>query len=131
MPATSNLLGKLRLAVQHGSGWVFPRDVLEALESIEEMPLPARCGFWAVPGGVAVEVVARDTPTVRHAIELSLQTRGLPVEELHLVGHQSELRCPIRLRGDLRELSFSQPVVGHSAVSVGEPSPPQLAVIGE
>ncbi len=69
MPATSNLLGKLRLAVQHDDGWVFPRDVLEALESIEELPLPARCGFWAVPGGMAVEVVAQDTPTVRRAIE--------------------------------------------------------------
>jgi phenylacetate-coenzyme A ligase PaaK-like adenylate-forming protein len=61
MPATSNLLGKLRLAVQHDRGWIFPREVLEALEGIEEVALPARCGFWAVPGGVAVEVVAQDT----------------------------------------------------------------------
>ncbi|HEU5101371.1 MAG TPA: AMP-binding protein [Roseiflexaceae bacterium] len=131
MPATSNLLGKLRMAVQHDRGWVFPRDVLEALESIEDVPLPARCGFWAVPGGVAVEVVAHDTPTVRSAIEQSLQTHGVPLEELHLVEHQSQLRHPLPLRGDLRELSFSQPLVGHSAIFAAEPRSPQLVEIGE
>src|ERR1051326_2080798 len=57
--ATSDLLGKRRLSVRHADGWTFPRDVLEALECVEEVPLPARCGFWAVPGGVAVEVVTR------------------------------------------------------------------------
>jgi phenylacetate-CoA ligase len=119
MPAASNLLGKLRLAVQHDDGWVFPRDVLEALESIEELPLPARCGFWAVPGGVAAEVVAQDTPPVRRAIEQILQARGVPIEELHLVEHQSQLRHPFPLRGDLRELSFAQPVAGPVAQLVG------------
>src|SRR6266508_6642053 len=79
MPATSNLLGKLRLAVQHDDGFVFPRDVLEALETLEEVTLPARCGFWAVPGGVAVEVVAQDTPNVRRAIEQGLEARGIPL----------------------------------------------------
>jgi acyl-CoA synthetase (AMP-forming)/AMP-acid ligase II len=131
MPATSNLLGKLRLAVQHGGGWVFPRDVLEGLESIEEVSLPARCGFWAVPGGVAVEVVAQDRPTVRRAITQGLLARGVPVEELHLIEHQQQLRHPIPLRGDLRELSFSQPVREPSIVSVNTPERLQLAQIGE
>jgi len=50
----------VRLAVRHEEGgWTFPRDVLEALEACEEVPLPARHGFWAVPGSVAVEVVIR------------------------------------------------------------------------
>jgi acyl-CoA synthetase (AMP-forming)/AMP-acid ligase II len=132
MPATSNLLGKLRLAVQHDGGWVFPRDVLEALEATEAVMLPARCGFWAVTGGVAVEAVAQeDTPGVRQAIEQSLEARGVPIRELKLVEHQSQLRHPIPLRGDLRELSFSQPVAGHLTVSVGEPGLRQFAEIGE
>ena len=50
-PATSDLLGKRRLSIRHESGWVTPRQVLEALEALEVVPLPARCGFWAVPGG--------------------------------------------------------------------------------
>ena len=118
LPATSNLLGKLRLAVRHDGGWVFPRDVLEALEGVEEVALPARCGFWAMPGGVAVEVVAQDTPNVRRAIEQGLEGRGVPLQELHLAEHQSQLRHPFPLRGDLREVSFSQPVVGHSIEAV-------------
>jgi phenylacetate-CoA ligase len=130
LPATSNLLGKLRLAVQHDRGWVFPRDVLEALEGIDEISLPARCGFWAVPGGVAVELVAHDTPTVRRAIEHGLEARGVPVRELILVEHQSQLRQPLPLRGDLRELSFGQPSAGHSTVSTGEPGQQQFVKIG-
>jgi hypothetical protein len=42
-PATSDLLGKRRLAVRHDAGWTFPRQVLEALEALEAVPLPARC----------------------------------------------------------------------------------------
>jgi phenylacetate-CoA ligase len=59
-PATSDLLGKQRLSIRHDGGWVTPRQVLEALEALEDVPLPGRCGFWAVPGGVAVEVVVRN-----------------------------------------------------------------------
>ena len=40
LPATSAMLGKLRLAVRHQDGWTFPRDVLEALEALREVPLP-------------------------------------------------------------------------------------------
>jgi hypothetical protein len=115
LPATTNLLGKQRFAVRHDGGWIFPRHVLEALEGVEDVTLPARCGFWAVPGGAAIEVVAHDTPHVRRAIEQSLEARGVPVRELHLVQHQSRLRHPLPLRCDLRETSFSQPVGGQPA----------------
>ena len=81
LPATTDLLGKRRLAVRHDDGWLLPRDVLEALEAIEDVPLPARCGFWAGSGGVAVEAVVRHTtPDVRSSIMLGL--RGVPVREL-------------------------------------------------
>jgi phenylacetate-coenzyme A ligase PaaK-like adenylate-forming protein len=109
VPATTNVLGKLRLSVRHDHGWTFPRDVLEALEAVEVVPLPARCGFWAVPGGVAVEVVARqDTPDVRCAIARSLDEWGVPVQELYLVAEPGRLRCPLPLRCDLRETAFTR-----------------------
>jgi phenylacetate-CoA ligase len=119
LPATSNILGKLRLAARLDSGWSFPREVLEALETIDSVPLPARCGFWAVPGGVAVEVaVEHDTPHIRRTIERSLEDHGVPVRELCLVEAASKLRRPLPLRCDLRELSFPLPdkTILHSLV---------------
>jgi len=112
LPATSPLLGKYRFAVRHEEGgWTFARDVLEALEGVDEVPLPARYGFWAVPGGVGVEVVARRSETrVRRAIEARLEERGVPVRELNLVEHRGELRHPLPLRCDLKEATFG----GHS-----------------
>ena len=66
VPATGPIEGKLDLAVRHPDGWTTPRDVLEALEGLDAVPLPARCGFRGVAGGVAVEVVTRrDTPATR------------------------------------------------------------------
>ncbi|HEY3231366.1 MAG TPA: AMP-binding protein [Roseiflexaceae bacterium] len=131
LPATTNLLGKQRLAVRHDGGWTFPRDVLEALEAVEAVPLPARCGFWAVPGGVAVEVVTReDTPGIRRTIAQGLEAGGVPVRELYLVEHCSQLRHPLPLRCDLRETSFSQPVGGRPAELAGELVQPQHAAIG-
>jgi hypothetical protein len=109
LQATSPLLGKLRLAVRHEDGWTFPRDVIEALEGSEVVPLPARYGFWAVDGGVGVEVVARAVgPRARRAIETRLQEWGVPVRELYLVAHRSELRHPVPLRCDLKETLFSE-----------------------
>ena len=74
LPATSNLLAKLRLAVRHDcegndwtAGWVFPRQILEALEAVDAVPLPARCGFGAVAGGVEVEVVGAGSHAGRAA----------------------------------------------------------------
>jgi phenylacetate-coenzyme A ligase PaaK-like adenylate-forming protein len=118
LPATGPLLGKLSLSVQHDEGWTFPRDVIEALEAVEEVPLPARFGFWAVPGGVAVEVVTRrgDEPATRSAIERALGERGVPVRGLWLLTDRDVLRRPYPLRGDLCEATFdSWPAARSSA----------------
>jgi phenylacetate-CoA ligase len=110
LPATSPLLGKRRMAVHHEGGWTFPRDVLEALETCDEVRLPARYGFWAAPRGVAVEVVARgDAPSIRHAIERRLEERGVPIRELHLVENRTALQRPVPLRCDLKEVLFDMP----------------------
>ncbi len=107
LPATGPLLGKLALSVRHEHGWTYPRQVAEALEALEEVPLPARYGFWPVPGGVAVEVVVRQaTLEARQRIETSLEERGVPLQELHLREDRSQLQHPIPLRGDLREHTF-------------------------
>jgi phenylacetate-CoA ligase len=108
LPATSNILGKRRLAVRHAAGWTYPRDVLEALEVLESVPLPARCGFWAASDGVVVEVVVREpTPEVRRTVGLSLEERGVPLRDLRLVTDPSELLHPFPLRASLRESSFA------------------------
>jgi phenylacetate-CoA ligase len=109
LPATSAILGKRRLAARHDTGWTFPREVLEALEVVEELPLPARCGLHAVPGGVAVEVVAPDTPHLRRAILQHLEAQGIPVRGLDLVSEPAQLHHPLPLRCDLRERSFGHP----------------------
>jgi phenylacetate-coenzyme A ligase PaaK-like adenylate-forming protein len=109
--ATSPVLGKRRLAVRHDDGWTFPRDVLEALEAVDAVPLPARCGFWAADGGVAVEVVPRrHTAAARRAIEESLEAHRVPLRELHLRETPEELERQLPLRCDLRETTFSAPV---------------------
>ena len=111
LQATSPLLGKLRLATRHDDGWTFAREVLEALEGAEEVPLPARYGFWAVPGGVAVEVMVRRSgePRVRRAIETRLEERGVPLRQLTVVEHRGELQRPLPLRCDLKESAFGVP----------------------
>jgi hypothetical protein len=109
--AVSGIQGKLALSVQYEDGWVFPAEVREALEAVDAVPLPARCGFWAVDGGVAVEVlVRRETAAARREIAESLDARGVPVRELHLRTDRSELERPLPLRCDLREASFKPPV---------------------
>jgi acyl-CoA synthetase (AMP-forming)/AMP-acid ligase II len=111
-PATSHLLGKRHLSARHSEGWTFPRQVLEAVEAVDDVPLPARCGFWAVPGGVAVEVVTPfRTGSVRRKIGCCLEAWDVPLRELHLVEHQGQLRRPLPLRGDLREEVFRSPVL--------------------
>jgi len=129
-PATSPLLGKLSLVARHENGYTFPRDVLEALEEDDNVPLPARYGFWAVPEGVCVEVVARETrPSVHRAIEARLEGRGVPVRELRLVTHRSELRSPVPLRCDLKEeTSFDLPGVSATALGLAQMEPETRAV---
>jgi phenylacetate-CoA ligase len=120
LPATTNRLGKQHHTICHDAGWIFPRDILEALEEVENVTLPTRCGFWAVPGGVTIEVVANDTRNVRRMIEQSLDARCVPVQALHLAKHHSRLRHPLPLRCDLREACFSQPVTRQPAELAGE-----------
>jgi phenylacetate-coenzyme A ligase PaaK-like adenylate-forming protein len=117
-PATSLLLGKLGLSVRHERGWTYPRQIAEALEALEEVPLPARYGFWAVPRGVAVEVVTRaDTSDVRRKIANSLEQRGVPVEDLRLLADRRQLQHRMPLRGDLREEVFSPPLPTHVSMN--------------
>jgi phenylacetate-CoA ligase len=106
-PATTDLLGKLRLSVRGPEGWIHARQIREALEALEEVPLPARCGFWAVQGGIAVEVLVRDEdPAIGNKIRQSLEEHAGSVRELHLVQDADQLRHPLPLRCDLREASF-------------------------
>ncbi|HET8682848.1 MAG TPA: AMP-binding protein, partial [Micromonosporaceae bacterium] len=131
LTATTNLLGKLPLAVRHADGWTFPRDVAEALEAVEAVPLPARYGFRAVPGGVAVEVVARhDGAAARRAIAAALEGRGVPLRALRVVAEPNELQRPVPLRCDLRETGFGTPARAAAPAdgpSAGTPRPPVAA----
>ena len=114
LPATSRLLGKLGLSMRHEHGWTYPRQIAEALEALEEVPLPARYGFWAIPGGVAVEVVVRQaTLHARHRIETSLLERDVPIQDVHLLEHRSQVQHPMPLRGDLREQTFNVETNNH------------------
>jgi len=110
VPATSQLLGKRQLAVNHDQGWTYPRAILEALESVRAVPLPARFGFWAVPGGVAVEVVVREHSRVALlSIGAALKAQGVPLCELYILKQADQLRYPFPLRCDLREGKLHQP----------------------
>jgi phenylacetate-CoA ligase len=111
LPATGLLLGKRALAVQHDDGWTYPRDVLEALEGVAELSLPARCGFWVEHGGVVVELVTGDTSVrLRRTVECRLAERGVPLRNLLLLDDPSQLRSPLLLRCDLRDGTFHQPL---------------------
>jgi hypothetical protein len=122
-PATSDLLGKRALSVRCAAGWVTPRQVLEVLEALAAVPLPARCGFWRVADGVAVEVVVRaaDAAT-RHAVLTALEGQGVPVRDLRLVTDRADLMRPLPLRGDLRELPFAPQVESDTARLTGNPN---------
>jgi phenylacetate-coenzyme A ligase PaaK-like adenylate-forming protein len=120
LPGTSDLLGKRRLAVRHDAGWTVPRDVMEALEADDAVPLPARFGFWAVPDGVAVEVVTRTDDTATHTrLREALHGHGVAVRDLTLVADPARLRQPYPLRCDLRERHFAP----SPAVATADPSP--------
>ena len=73
------------------------------------MPLPARYGFWPVPGGVAVEVVTR------HRTVPSAADRGRPASSAacrcagSTCERRDELPRPLPLRCDLKETSFAKP----------------------
>jgi phenylacetate-coenzyme A ligase PaaK-like adenylate-forming protein len=124
-PAVSNLLGKRCFSVRHDHGWLYPRDVLESLEALEAVPLPARCGFWAVQRGVAVEVLVRnESANTRRLVWQSLEQRGVPVRELLLVEDSRALRQPLPRRSDLRDATFDSLVarVAERGLVPGGPS---------
>ncbi|HZD73942.1 MAG TPA: AMP-binding protein [Actinomycetota bacterium] len=111
VPATGLPLGKLRLCVRHDRGWTFTREVVEALEAVEAVPLPAHYGFRAVPGGIAVEVAVRsDTPGTRRRLGEQLEAGGVPLAELRLVEDPARLTAPVPLRCHLREATFTGPL---------------------
>ena len=104
LPATSHVLGKLNHAVRPEQGWVLPRNIQEALDGVEAVPLPSRYGFWAISDGVAVEVLVRDdTPAVRQSLETRLLEQGVPLSKLYLVTHPEQLHHALPLRCDLHE----------------------------
>jgi acyl-CoA synthetase (AMP-forming)/AMP-acid ligase II len=118
VPAVAQLLGKRRLAVRHGSHWICAREIAEALEAVRAGNGTARYGFWAVPAGVAVEVVVpRETGDTRRQIARELEARGVPLQALYLRPDRRQLCHPIPLRGDLREMSFPLPTVQVSSVA--------------
>jgi hypothetical protein len=100
-----------------------PRDVVEALESDEMVPLPARYGFRPVPGGVTVEVLARsDHHRVRRALWNRLTDRGVPVRDIRVVTDPERLCDPVPLRADLHETSFADQSRHLEAVTTHKPS---------
>lgn len=108
LPACGPIQGKRALSVRTAHGWVFPRQVMEALESAECVPLPARFGFWPSGDGVAVEVVASSTgPDARRQVMQKLEEHQVTVAGLRLVDDPARLRRPYPLRGDLREDYFN------------------------
>lgn len=103
------VLGKKRLAVRHADGsWTTPRDVMEALEALDCVPLPARFTFYGEDDGVRVEVITRtQTEAVREMVEASLQQHGVRVSTVVLCAAQADFTRPAYpLRGDLREITF-------------------------
>jgi phenylacetate-CoA ligase len=107
LPATGMLLGKIGSAVRHPDGrWTFAREVAEALEDVDAVPLPARYGFTADGDGVAVEVVIRpgsDDTAARRAIGDALEARGVPLRSLTTVEDRAKLQAPARCRCDFDE----------------------------
>jgi phenylacetate-coenzyme A ligase PaaK-like adenylate-forming protein len=106
LPATGPLLGKMSSAVRHDAGWTFARDVAEAAEAVDAVPLPARYECTAVPGGVAVTVVIRpgcDAAGAQQRIGEELAARGVPVRALSTIYDRAELRNPNTCRCDLDE----------------------------
>ena len=95
---TTHLLGKRHLSIQHADGWTTPRDVIEALESVDAIELPARFGFWEEDGGVTVEVVAE--AAARSAIGDALDERNVPVKRLLIRDSRDELERTYALRVD-------------------------------
>lgn len=110
--ATSNILGRFKHCVKHEKGWTTTRDVAEALESIEEITLPARYGFWKAKGkGVEVEVMLpKSSAKIKRKIISNLEKNAVPVSRLHVVDDKNKLKKPIPLRCDLKDFTYDKGV---------------------
>jgi phenylacetate-coenzyme A ligase PaaK-like adenylate-forming protein len=106
--ATSNILGKLRLSVKTKSGWIFPRSILEILESDESVSLPARFGVYALKDGVFVEVFAANREQVHKRICHKIIEKGIPLIGMQIHDDPIDIQTPYPWRGDLTELSFNR-----------------------
>ena len=108
LPATGPLLGKQQFCIHTQHGWFGPRDILEVLEPNCAVPLPVRCGLWAMADGLGVAVTVRDfSATLREQLTGQLQSAGIPVKTVQLVTDPAQLEHPLPWRGDLHERSFS------------------------
>ncbi|WP_336216109.1 hypothetical protein [Nonomuraea sp. LPB2021202275-12-8] len=118
LPGTGPLLGKLSSAVRHDAGWTFARDIAEAVEAVEAVPLPARHSYREVSGGVAVEVLARagcDASVVYRDVGAELESRGVPLRSLSIVDDSAKLRGAPKCRCDFDEGALLRP--GYSVPS--------------
>ena len=117
--ATTPIQGKLATSIEHAHGWTFQRDVAEALEHCDAVPLPARYAFGRSGDGVAVDVVVRGD---RHATERQLRDHlegnRVPLTSLHLLDDPRSIRRAASLRCDLKETVFA-PTVGRSPRAQG------------
>jgi phenylacetate-coenzyme A ligase PaaK-like adenylate-forming protein len=107
LPATGELLGKRKHALCLDSGWVFARDVLEAVESVSEVPLPAQLRWDAAPSGIALTVAIRpesNRPATRRALAAALEARGVPLASLTVCDGPPPGRFP--WRASQRELTL-------------------------
>jgi phenylacetate-CoA ligase len=106
--STSDILGKKSLSIFHSDGWTTPRDVLEALERLEAVPLPAQFGISVCGNGVGVEIVTRtQNKHLQQQIGASLEANGIPLRALTLCQSPEDLTNPYPLRGNLREVMFT------------------------
>lgn len=110
LPAISPPLGKRELAIEHNHGWTFVRQVAEALEELDIVPMPARYGVRAAAGGVAVDVAVRSAGAAeRRAAGTALEAAGVPVRQLRLVTDPAEVAEPVGLRCDNRAGRLAAP----------------------
>ena len=122
LPATGSLLGKQRLSVRHADGWTCPRHVFDALEALDEVPLPARCGFW-VPATASLSRSSRAATPPRSAAGIAdaLEAQGVPLRALPIT-HRSRGAAPTvpsarrPARGDLSD-PLRAPTCGHRSTN--------------
>jgi phenylacetate-coenzyme A ligase PaaK-like adenylate-forming protein len=106
--ATSHVEGKLAQAIRTDAGLACPRQILEALEALDVVPLPARYAARAVEGRLAIEVLVREaTSSAERQVRGALENAGVPLRDLHLVEDIRRLRSPLSRRCDLREPAFA------------------------